>query len=137
MSTSTQGFDELFLARLEELLAERHPRLELEIPTSGSSIGGPIPDFVVSNPATGSWIVGELKGGRQGKHLPFAMLPHVRALWERFRSDRHHPGDVVVITTGRIPNLVREGLDRDGIGFLEVSSPEEAVERVNERLESL
>jgi hypothetical protein len=137
MSTSTKGFEELFLARLEELLAERHPSLELEVPTSGSRLCGPTPDFVVSNPETGSWMGGKLKGGFQAKHLPLAMLPHMRALREQFRSDHPQPGDFVVITTGRIPNLVQKGLNHDGIGFLEVSSPEEGAERVNERLGSL
>ena len=137
MSTSTKSFEELFLARLEALLAERHPAFELEVPTSGSRLYGPTPDFVVSNPETGSWMGGELKGGLQGRHLSFAMLPQMRALREQFRSDHPQPGDFVVITTGRIPDLVRRGLSHDGIEFLEVSSPEEGAERVNERLDSL
>jgi hypothetical protein len=137
MSTNGKGFEELFLARLEQLLAERHPGLELEVPTSGSRFRGPVPDFVVSNPETGSWIVGELKGGSQGKHLPFSMLPQLRALREQFRTDHPEPGEFVVVTTGRIPTLVQKGFDHDGIRFLEVSSPEEGAERVNERLETL
>jgi hypothetical protein len=134
---STKSFEELFLARLEALLAERHPAFELEVPTSGSRLYGPTPDFVVSNPETGSWMGGELKGGLQGRHLSFAMLPQMRALREQFRSGHPQPGDFVVITTGRIPDLVRRGLSHDGIEFLEVSSPEEGAERVNERLGSL
>jgi hypothetical protein len=137
MRTSTKGFEELFLTRLEAFLAERHPGLELDIPTSGSSLGGPTPDFVVYNPETGSWVVGKVKGGLEAQHLPFAMLPQMRALRDRVRSDRPHPGELVVITTGRIPGLVQEGLDHDGIRVLEVSTPEEAVERVDEHLAAL
>ena len=137
MRTSTKGFDELFLIRLEAMLAERHPDLALDIPTSGSGLGGPTPDFVVYNPRTGSWMVGKVKSGLQGRHLPIAMLPQMRALRARVRSDRTQPGELVVITTGRIPNLVQEGLDHDGIPVLEVSTPEEAVERVNEHLAAL
>lgn len=137
MPTSMKGFEELFLARLEELLAERHPGFELEVPTSGSRARGPRPDFVVSNPETGSAIAGELKGGLQGQHLPFSMLPQLRALREQIRSDHSDRGDVIVITTGQVPALVREGLDNDGITILNVSSPEEAAEALNERLNSL
>jgi hypothetical protein len=137
MSTSTKGFEEQLLARLETLLAERHPGLELEVPTSGSMERGPIPDFVISNPDTGSSIVVELKGGLQGKHLPFSMLPQMRALQQQFRVENPQRGEFVVITTGRIPNLVQEGLMHDGIEFLEVSSPEEAAERLDQRLETL
>jgi hypothetical protein len=137
MSTRSKDFDEEFLGLLESLLAERHPELELEVPTSGSVEYGPVPDFVISNPRTGSSIVGELKGGLQARHLPFSMLPHMRALQQRFRTDHSHRGEFVVITTGRIPNLVQEGLIHDGIQFLEVSSPEEAAERLDRRLQTL
>jgi len=137
MSTNMKGFEELFLARLEELLAQRHPQLALEVPTSGSRARGPRADFVISNPKTGSAIAGELKGGKQGQHLPFSMLPQLRALREQIRTDHPARGEVVVITTGKVPNLVRDGLNHDGIAILNVSSPEEGAERLNECLDTL
>lgn len=131
---SISDFEGTFLERLEHVLAERHPRLQLEVPFSGSCFGAPSPDFVVYNPATGARLIGELKGGLQAEHMPFSTLPYLRSLREHFRPSN---GDVILITTGRVPELVRNGLTRDGIEFLQVASPEEATDRLEGRLSEL
>jgi len=41
MATSTQSFDEIFLTRLEDLLAERYPTLELQAQAPGFRFGAP------------------------------------------------------------------------------------------------
>jgi hypothetical protein len=137
MHTSTQGFDEIFLARLEQLLAERHPTLELEVPSSAASLYGPQPHFMVSNPRTGSRIGVDVRSGEQARYIPLVLLPKLRALRERLRSNGRDGSEVMLITTGSVPNLVRDGLDRDGIPILHVDSPEEAAERFGERLNAL
>jgi len=137
MYMRTQGFEESFLHRLETLLAERHPALELEIPNSAASWYGPQPDFTVSNPRTGSQIAVNVRSGEQARHIPLVLLPKLRALRERLRSTGRDRSEVVLITTGTVPNLVRDGLNRDGIPILFVQSPEEAAERFGERLKTL
>jgi hypothetical protein len=128
---SISDFEGTFLERLGHVLAERHPRLQLEVPSSGSHPGVPSPDFVVYNPATGARLAGELKDGLQAQHMPFSTLPYLRSLREYFRPAN---GDVILITTGCVPELVRNGLTRDGIEFLQVASPEEATDRLENRL---
>jgi hypothetical protein len=137
MSTRTRDFEAVVLTLLQELLGERHPSLELEVPSSGGYARGPRADLVISNPENGSVLAVELKGGERGRHIPFSMLPHVRALKEQIRSDHPESGDVVVVTTTELPEFVRQGLSHDGIAVLEVSSPEEAVERIDEQLAAL
>lgn len=137
MNTSMAGSEERFFVRLEQLLGERHPRLALRVPTSAEHYEGPTPDIVVSNTRTGAALGMELRVGFQGTRIPLALLPQVRAVRERFRSHLPQPGDVVVITTGRVPWQVQEIFANDGIECLEVSSPEEAVERLSHRLEQL
>ena len=137
MRTNTADSETQFFLRLEQLLAERHPELDLDAPTAQERYEGPTPDLVLSDTRTGSSLGLEMRVGFSGKHIPLAMLPQVRAVRERFRSGLPQPGDVVVIATGPIPRMVREGFVRDGIQYHEVSSPEEAVERLNDRLEEL
>lgn len=137
MSTTMADSEHLFFERLEQLLAERHPRLALRVPTSAEQYEGPTPDLVVSNVRTGAALGMELRVGVQGRHIPLALLPQVRALRKRFRSRLPQPGDVVLITTGRIPWQVQEIFAKDGIEYHEVSSPEEAVERLDPRLQQL
>ncbi|HEU4451709.1 MAG TPA: hypothetical protein VFR81_01580 [Longimicrobium sp.] len=136
MATSTRSFDEIFLARLEDLLAERYPALELQTPTPGFRFGAPRPDFVIANSRTGSLLICELKSGFQARHIPLSTLPYIRGLRDWF-ADRGIEGDVVLITTGEIPQLVKKGLARDGIPFFEVASPEEATERLDAQLSKL
>ncbi|HEX9938205.1 MAG TPA: hypothetical protein VGB15_13815 [Longimicrobium sp.] len=137
MRMNTADSETQFFLRLEQLLAERHPELDLAAPASLERYEGPTPDLVVSNARTGSSLGLEMRVGFSGRHIPLAMLPQVRAVRERFRSCLPQPGDVVVIATGPIPRMVREGFARDGIQCYEVSSPEEAVERLDDRLEQL
>jgi hypothetical protein len=135
MSSNMGGSD--FLLRLEQLVEERHPALEVEFPTSAERLGGPTPDVVVSNPRTGAAMAAKVRAGHEAEFIPLAMLPLVCAVRERFRSGHPLPDDVVVITTGPLPRLVREGFARRGIEHFLVKSPEEAVERLNRRLEQL
>jgi hypothetical protein len=106
--------------------------LQLEIPAP--SFVRPSPDFVVANRCTGALLVGELKSGFQAEHIPLTTLPYLRALKESFGPEN---GDVVFITTGKVPELVRSGLDADGIGCFQVQSPEEAAARLESRLHRL
>ncbi|HEU4559655.1 MAG TPA: hypothetical protein VFS20_17515 [Longimicrobium sp.] len=129
--------EHLFFERLQQLLAERHPRLALRVPSSAEQYEGPTPDLVVSNARTGAMLGMELRVGYQARYIPLALLPQVDAVRERLRSQLPQPGDVVVITTGRIPWQVQEIFEKDGIEYLEVSSPEEAVERLDPRLQQL
>jgi hypothetical protein len=131
---SISDFEGTFLERLEHLLAERHPQLQLQVPSSGSYSGRPSPDLVVCNPATGARLVVELKDGLQAAHMPFSTLPYLRSLREHYRPVK---GDVILITTGSVPELVRTGLTKDGIEFLQVESPEEATDRLEDRLMQL
>jgi hypothetical protein len=137
MNTSTAVSEDLFFDRLEELLAERYPGLSLTVPTSAEHYQGPTPDLVVSNARTGAALGMELRVGYQARHIPLALLPQVCEVRKRFRSRLPQPGDVVVITTGTIPWQVRELFDKDGIEYHQVASPDEAVERLNDRLEQL
>lgn len=137
MRTSIPCFEEQFFDRLEVLLARRHPGLELEIPASGASLYGPQPDFLVSNPRTGSLLAAELRSGIQAQHTPLTMLPRMRVLRDLVRSAGRAGSDVVLITTAAVPNQVLAGLNRDGIPVLLVHSPEEAAERFGERLSAL
>jgi len=137
MATSTRGFEEVFLARLERLLAERYPALRLEMPVPGPYFGAPRPDFIVSNPSTGSVLLCQVKSGLPAQHLPLVTLPYIRSLRDWFLTDRGIEGDVVLISTGPIPTLVKKGLARDGIPFFEVASPEEATERLDAQLMKL
>jgi hypothetical protein len=131
---SIKDFEGTFLARLEHVLAERHPNLQLEIPSSNSYSGFPVPDFVVSNPVTGACLVGELKGGLQAEHMPYSTLPYLRSLRQHFGPEK---GEVVLITTGSVPDLVQKGLTNDGIGFFQVGSPEDATAQIEHRLFAL
>jgi hypothetical protein len=137
MHTNTADSETQFFLRLEQLLADRYPELDVAAPASRERYEGPTPDLVVSNARTGSSLGLEMRVGLGGRHIPLAMLPQVRAVRERFRSRLPQPRDVVVITTGRIPWQVQEVFDNDGIEYLEVSSPEEAVERLAPRLQQL
>lgn len=137
MNTSTTDSEDLFFDRLEQLLAERHPQLLLTVPASADRYQGPTPDLVVSNTRTGAALGMELRVGYQARCIPLTLLPQVCEVRKRFRSRLPQPGDVVVITTGTIPWQVREIFDKDGIEYLQVASPEEAVERLSDRLEQL
>ncbi len=137
MRSITQSFEEKFLAKLEETLAERYPALELDVPTSGFNFGAPRPDFVVSNPRTGSLLLCRVKSGLSAQHIPLSTLPYIRGLRDWFLTDRGIEGGVVLISTGPIPTLVKKGLARDGIPFFEVATPEEATERLDAQLSKL
>lgn len=134
MHSSTADSDTAFWHRLEKLLSERHPELTVEFPPP---YDGPVPDMVVSNARTGSSLGVEIRAGYSGQHIPLALLAQVHRVRKRLRSCLPQPGDVVVITTGRIPWQVTEVFDKDGIEYHQVASPEEAVERLNGRLEQL
>lgn len=134
VTMSISDFEGTFLERLEHILAERHPTLQLEVPSSGAYSGVPTPDFVIHNPSTGARLAGELKGGLQAEHMPFSTLPYLRSLREHIGFEN---GDVVLITTGSVPGLVRDGLTRDGIQFMQVASPEEATDQLEHRLAEL
>lgn len=137
MATSTQSFEEVFVARLEDLLKHRYPALKLEPPASGFSFGVPRPDFVISNPTTGSLLICELKSDFQARHIPLSTLSYIRGLRDWYLANRGNDGTVIFITTGEIPQLVKKGLTRDGIPFFEVVSPEEAIERLDVELRTL
>jgi hypothetical protein len=137
MHSSTNSFETEVIEGLGHLLADRYPGLVLEVPGNAGWYTGPQPDFLVANPVSGATIIGELKGGFQAEHLPIAMLPQVRALRDRFAADRPGVGEMIVITTGKIPRLVQQGLERDQIEFFEVASAAEAVSRIADRLTSL
>ncbi|HET7461098.1 MAG TPA: hypothetical protein VFJ82_07610 [Longimicrobium sp.] len=137
MNSNTSNSEEQFYTRLGQLLAQRHPQLAVRPPTSAEYYEGPTPDLVVSNTRTGAALGMELRVGRQAEYIPLGLLPHVRAVRKRFRSGLPRPGDVVVVTTGLIPRQVTEVFDKDGIEYHQVSSPEEAVERLDPRLQQL
>lgn len=119
---------------LQQLLSERHPELTVEFP---SPYDGPVPDMVVSNDRTGAALGVELQVGRRAEYIPLSLLASVRRVQKRLHSGLPQPGDVVVITTGRIPWQVTDVFDKDGIEYHQVSSPEEAVERLDPRLQRL
>lgn len=137
MDTSTRNFEEVVLARLENLLAEQYPGLKLEVPTSGSHLFAPRPDFVVSNPDTGALLLCRVKSGLAAQYIPLSTLAYIRGLRDWFLTDRGVDGGVVLISTGPIPELVKKGLERDGIPFFEVDSPEEATDRLDSQLRKL
>jgi hypothetical protein len=128
---TTTDFEGPFLAHLEHLLTERHPTLQLSVPASGSYAGEPIPDFIVTNPETGAVLVGEVKSGAQAQHIPYSTLPQLRRIRDHYLS---HRSAMVLITTSFIPDLVRDGLNRDGIAHIQVGSAEEAANRLETQL---
>lgn len=130
----TKDFEGPFLARLERLLTERHPTLQLSVPSSGSHSVGPTPDFIVTNPATGAVLVGEVKSGAHAQDIPYSTLPQLRRIKEHDKSDR---SAVVLITTSLLPDLVRDGLNKDGIAHIQVGSAEEAANRLENQLQWL
>lgn len=136
MDTSTQNFEEIMLARLERLLAERYPGLKLDVPTSGN-LFGPRPDFVVSNPSTGSLLLCQVKSGLPARYIPLSTHAYILGLRDWFLTDRGVDGAVVLISTGPIPELVKKGLERDGIPFFEVDSPQEATDRLESQFGKL
>jgi hypothetical protein len=138
MLTSTISSELQFYSRLEELVIQRHPGLRFEIPPPYPRGGEwPRPDVVITNPRTGAVLGAEVRVGYQAKHIPLSLLSLVRGVRERLRSDHSESADLVVITTGEILEILKPLLDKDGIGYLEVSSPEEAIERLEPRLERL
>jgi hypothetical protein len=139
MGMTTKGFEAEFYERLEKLLADQFPEFTLEIPRHAEWASGPSPDFMVGNPQSGVTIAGELKAGYSAEHLPIAMLPQIRAIRDRVAADRGGAGEMemIVISTGKIPRLVQQGLERDGIEFFEVSTAQEALTRISPRLASL
>jgi hypothetical protein len=116
---------------LEHILTERHPTLQLSVPASGSYAGGPAPDFIVTNPQTGAVLVGEVKSGAQAQQIPYSTLPQMRRMREYYSAGR---SAVVLITTSIIPDLVRDGLVRDGIAHIQVGSAEEAANLLENKL---
>jgi hypothetical protein len=137
MARETQCFEELFLVRLEHLLAERYPSLNLQVPTSGGGFGVPRPDFIIANRSTGSLLICQVKSGLDARHIPLSTLPYIRWLRDWFRTGREINVDIVLIATGEIPQLVKKGFARDGISYFEVTSPEQAVERLDAQLMKL
>ena len=137
MDTSTRSFEEIMLARLEDLLARRYPGLKLDVPTSGSYVFAPRPDFVISNPSTGALLICQVKSGLPARYIPLTTPGYVRDLRDWFLTDRGVDGGVVLISTGPIPELVKKGLEQYGIPFFEVDSPEEATKRLEPQLGKL
>lgn len=137
MRTNTAGFEELFYERLQALLDDEYPALELHAPISGSSFGALTPDFVVSNPRTGASLAVRVKSGFQAAYIPLSTLPLLHELREQVRSARGSASDLVLITTGELPNIVKRGLAHDGIAFFEVDTPMEAAERMTSQLHQL
>jgi len=137
MARETQSFEEIFAARLKHLLEDRYPELELQVTTLIFHFGAPHPDFVIANRSTGSLLICELKSGFQARHIPISTLPYIRWVRDWFLADRRVGVDIVLITTGEIPQLVKRGFARDGISYFEVASPEEAVERLDAQLMKL
>lgn len=138
MLTNTFSADLDFYDHLESVLSARHPELKFEIPPAYPRGGEwPRPDVVITNPRTGGVLGVELRAGSRGKRLPIALLAQVRGVRDRFRAEHPESLDLVVITTGEIPRIVSERFDNDGVEYFEVSSPEEAIDRLEPWLERL
>ena len=139
MRTNGKTFevDEL-LERVERLLASKYPELEMTVPRIRWDMGALTPDFIISNPESGTSLAGEVKVGWQGKHLPVAMLPRVLEMRDLFQGERVAPGDLIVVTSGRLPTVVREGFVRAGVEVREeIATLEEAARYVDTKLASL
>ncbi|MBV9109690.1 MAG: hypothetical protein JO306_09820 [Gemmatimonadetes bacterium] len=137
MITSTISPELLFFVRFEELFSARHPGLQLRRSPLSSREDWPLPDVVISNPRTGAALGAEVRVGYQAKALPMTLLPHVDKVRKRLRADYDPAADVVIITTGEVPQPLRRWLDDDGVEYFEISSPEEAMERLEPWLERL
>jgi hypothetical protein len=137
MRTSTITPEAKFFVRLEEVLAERHPGLRLEPPPGRAGGKRPLPDIVITNPRTGFALGGEVRAGYEAKGIPMTLLPHLDDVRRGLQAEYDPSAEVVVITTGEIPQPLRGWLDQDGVEYFEVSSPEEAIERLESRLERL
>jgi hypothetical protein len=131
----TKDFEETFLSTFEDYLHQKYPRLKVEIPASGSHPGGPTPDIIVKNVETGTQFAVELKSGFQSSHIPISALSQLRAL--RNYYTHQEKGDLVFITTGDIPEIVKHGLKDSGILYYSVRSPIEAVSYLDEKLKQL
>ncbi|HTQ40135.1 MAG TPA: hypothetical protein VMJ32_14005 [Pirellulales bacterium] len=129
----TNDSENQFISLLGARLQEKHPGLTIEVPASGVNV--PTPDLIVINPSTGTSLALEVKSGFQSTHLPISAISQLRAL--RNSCQLQGKTDVVLVTTGEIPTLVKNGLAKSGISSFSVQTAYDAVDTLEPKLREL
>lgn len=95
---------------------------------------GPTPDILLTNPATGTRFLANVKAGVQAERMSVFSDAYIRAMRD---AASVAASDVVLVTTAEPPVPVQANLHADRLAWWTVRTPEEALERLVPVLERL
>lgn len=135
---STLESDVEFFEQLQQHIASKHRALRCTVPSSGTYLArgvvAPSPDLIVENPSTGHALAIELKGGGEAASIPFATVPMMKVMKTALDSAGTR---LMLVTVGKVPEPILEGLRRENIEVSQASSYSEALDQIDRSLQAL